>query len=249
MMASTKRDSTRAVSAMVSPRPSCISAPVSMIVSPPSSRMPTSKDTRVRVDGLLEDHRQRPAGERPFGRGRPLRPARLDRGGTDRGCRAASARGIARDRGNAGGRYSVAVMSRKRAVIRRMRLAVRLRRAARSWRAGCLEPRRTPSSISSSRDDQRRQQPHDIVAGRDHEHVARRGRRRRNRPAARAAEAEHQPFAAHFGDDVGMAVLRAPASLCLQQQALARDRRRESRRRAPRRARRCRPAMASGLPP
>src|SRR6185295_11472752 len=36
---------------MVSPRPSCISAPVSMMDSPPSWRMPTSNDTRVRVDG------------------------------------------------------------------------------------------------------------------------------------------------------------------------------------------------------
>src|SRR5580658_6063706 len=51
MMTSTKRDSTRAVSAMVSPRPSCISAPVSMIASPPSSRIPTSNETRVRVEG------------------------------------------------------------------------------------------------------------------------------------------------------------------------------------------------------
>ena len=52
MTTSTKRDITRAVSAMDSPRPSCISAPVSMSVSPPSSRMPTSKEMRVRVDGL-----------------------------------------------------------------------------------------------------------------------------------------------------------------------------------------------------
>src|SRR5690606_5726356 len=37
---------------MVSLRPSCISEPVSMIVSPPSWRMPTSKDTRVRVEGF-----------------------------------------------------------------------------------------------------------------------------------------------------------------------------------------------------
>ncbi|MGY4346821.1 hypothetical protein ACVWXM_003288 [Bradyrhizobium sp. GM7.3] len=39
------------MSAMVSPRPSCISAPVSMMGSPPSWRMATSKDTRVRVEG------------------------------------------------------------------------------------------------------------------------------------------------------------------------------------------------------
>src|SRR5581483_11363525 len=37
---------------MVSPRPSCVSVRPSMIVWPPSSRMPTSNDTRVRVDGF-----------------------------------------------------------------------------------------------------------------------------------------------------------------------------------------------------
>ena len=52
MIASTKRDSTRAVSAMVSPWPSCISAPESTSVSPPICRMPTSKLTRVRVEGF-----------------------------------------------------------------------------------------------------------------------------------------------------------------------------------------------------
>jgi hypothetical protein len=37
---------------MVSPRPSCVSPRPSMIVWPPSSRMPTSNDTRVRVEGF-----------------------------------------------------------------------------------------------------------------------------------------------------------------------------------------------------
>src|SRR4029077_8359366 len=37
---------------MVSPRPSWVSVRPSMIVWPPSSRMPTSNDTRVRVDGF-----------------------------------------------------------------------------------------------------------------------------------------------------------------------------------------------------
>src|ERR1700740_3430816 len=37
---------------MVSPRPSCVSVRPSMMVWPPSSRMPTSNDTRVRVDGF-----------------------------------------------------------------------------------------------------------------------------------------------------------------------------------------------------
>ncbi len=51
MIASTYRDSTRAVSAMVSPRPSWVSRPDSTITSPPSCRTPTSKLTRVRVLG------------------------------------------------------------------------------------------------------------------------------------------------------------------------------------------------------
>src|SRR5918993_5846681 len=37
---------------MVSPRPSWVSPRPSMIVWPPSSRMPTSNDTRVRVEGF-----------------------------------------------------------------------------------------------------------------------------------------------------------------------------------------------------
>src|SRR5262245_30075649 len=37
---------------MVSPRPSWVSVRPSMMVWPPSSRMPTSNDTRVRVDGF-----------------------------------------------------------------------------------------------------------------------------------------------------------------------------------------------------
>ena len=40
------------MSAMVSPWPSCISLPDSTIVSPPIWRTPTSKETRVRVEGF-----------------------------------------------------------------------------------------------------------------------------------------------------------------------------------------------------
>ena len=40
------------MSAIVSPRPSWVSVRPSMIVWPPSSRMPTSNDTRVRVEGF-----------------------------------------------------------------------------------------------------------------------------------------------------------------------------------------------------
>ena len=50
-MASTNRDNTFAVSSIVSPRPSCMSRPASTTGWPPSRAMPTSNDTRVRVDG------------------------------------------------------------------------------------------------------------------------------------------------------------------------------------------------------
>ncbi len=48
--ASTMRESTRAVSSMDSPRPSCMSAAVAMVTAPPSWRMPASKEKRVRVE-------------------------------------------------------------------------------------------------------------------------------------------------------------------------------------------------------
>ena len=65
----------------VSPRPNCISAPVSMIVSPPSSRMATSKETRVRVEGLSNTMPRNLPASGLFGRGRALDAPRLDRGG------------------------------------------------------------------------------------------------------------------------------------------------------------------------
>ena len=53
------RPKTRAVSLIGSPRPSWMSAALRNITWPPSSRMPTSKDTRVRRRRLGEH--QRPA--------------------------------------------------------------------------------------------------------------------------------------------------------------------------------------------
>ena len=49
---STYREITRAVSAMVSPRPSCKSALFRTTTSPPSCFIPTSNETRVRVEGF-----------------------------------------------------------------------------------------------------------------------------------------------------------------------------------------------------
>ncbi len=51
-IAATCRSSTRAVSAAGSPRPSCADWASMTSGWPPSSAMPTAKDTRVLVDGL-----------------------------------------------------------------------------------------------------------------------------------------------------------------------------------------------------
>src|SRR6202022_3194822 len=54
MMPSTYRDSTRAVSAIGSPRPSCTSRGERNSACPPSCHAPTSNDTRVRVDDFIK---------------------------------------------------------------------------------------------------------------------------------------------------------------------------------------------------
>ena len=48
--ASTMRDSTLAVSSIVSPRPNCMSDEVEMIAAPPNCRMAASNEKRVRVE-------------------------------------------------------------------------------------------------------------------------------------------------------------------------------------------------------
>src|ERR1051325_11029667 len=54
MMPSTYRESTRAVSAIGSPRPSCTSRGDRNKASPPSWYVPTSNETRVRVDDFMK---------------------------------------------------------------------------------------------------------------------------------------------------------------------------------------------------
>ena len=61
---STIRLMTRAVSSIGSARPSWLSPVVRFTTEPPIWYMPASKLTRVRVDGLLEDHRQRAVDQR-----------------------------------------------------------------------------------------------------------------------------------------------------------------------------------------
>ena len=53
IMPSTMRDITLAVSDIGSPRPSCISLPLKNMACPPSCCIPVSKETRVRVEDLV----------------------------------------------------------------------------------------------------------------------------------------------------------------------------------------------------
>ena len=61
---STMREMTRATSSIGSPRDSCVSPRFRLIAMPPSWFMPASNDTRVRVTGLLEHHRERAVAQR-----------------------------------------------------------------------------------------------------------------------------------------------------------------------------------------
>ena len=221
MMASTKRDSTRAVSASVSPRPSCISCAVSRIASPPSWRMATSNETRVRVEGLSNTIAS-------------VLPASGD--AFDRRARAAFiARLLSISPASTG--FGMSVRSRKCrtpfAVMTPPLAGARVR--LRQARAGAVD---TPDRFGNFllADDQRRQQPHHIVAGGDRDHllgaqfVDHLGGLRNH------AQADQQAFAAHFGDHRGMAVLQFGQPL-LEQQGVPAARARGSRRRSRRRAR------------
>src|SRR5215472_2572554 len=79
MIASTMRESTRAVSSTVSPRPSCMSLCVAMIEAPPSCRIAASNENQVRVEffwKIIASTRSRPGASgstRPFGQ--PARAA------------------------------------------------------------------------------------------------------------------------------------------------------------------------------
>ena len=163
-------------------------APVSMIVSPPSSRMPTSKETRVRVDGLSKIM----ASVRPASgfsaRWRVRRSAFSRR--PRRGCRGAS-------------RASMSARSRKwRTMAVSLAFGLRLDRRARR------APRRSGAiALVDLRlgDDQRRQEADDVLAGADAEQALRRASRRRRRPTGTTQRTpSEQALAAHLVDDVGM---------------------------------------------
>ena len=161
---------------MVSPRPSCISGPVSVIDSPPSWRMPTSNDTRVRVDGLSKIMAMvLPASGFAAARAPPF-----------------MARLVSMiPRSSAGG---TSIRSRK------WRMPFAAHPAAPCLRAPCCA-RSTATQARSSRadglghlglgDDQRRHQPHDVVAGQRPKAASRRGRRR---PARRSEPRHFSPI-------------------------------------------------------
>ena len=71
-------------------------------------------------------------------------------------------------------------------------------------RGGSLSSRATASSISVVLDDERRQQAHDILAGRNDEHVLGARGDGEIRVGHVELQAQQQALAAHFGDDVGI---------------------------------------------
>ena len=173
-----------------------------MMASPPSWRMATSNDTRVRVEGrskiiasvLPASGRSAsgPGFRRPSWRARPRRSC-------------ASPRPACRSDRESGGRAHWAASS------------AAPWRATRLSRAQARSSRVIASAISALADDQRRQQPHDIVAGRDGDHFL--GAQRIDQFAGRnhGAKTDQQSFAAHFGDQRRIAVLDLGEPLLQQQ--------------------------------
>ena len=104
------------------------------------------------------------------------------------------------------------------------------------------------SPISLVGDDQRRQQPHDIVAGGDRQHLL--GAQRVDHLGAGGTmpQAEQQALAAHLGDHRAVAILDLGEPLLEQQRHLA-ARRRGSRRPSITSSTALPTAIASGLPP
>ena len=220
MMASTKRDSTRAVSAMVSPWPSCISAPDSTSVSPPIWRMPTSKLTRVRVEGFSKTSAT-------------TRPASgCSASGSPRGVRRAPPSSPRHGRGSPR-RSAAGVVCRSRKCLtpppRRAAAAASSRRRPSSASASVRFSGGSSRTTLSAADDQ---DPL-VVAGAHHLGVR-----------DPALEAEHQPLAAHPRRPPG-ARRRAPRAPGGSGPRAA-DLVEEFRRRHPRPSPRCRPRRRAG---
>ena len=150
--------------------------------------MATSNDTRVRVDGLLEDHGERLAGERVLDalRRRSAFKARL-----------------------------VSIMPRRSALrdvgqIEEMANAVRAHPAAPCFArmqrrgdagAGAVDARERFRDLGLA-DDQRRQEAHHVVAGRHRNHLLGAQLVHELRARHYRAQADQQSLAAHLGDDL-----------------------------------------------
>src|SRR5580700_6034805 len=203
---------------MVSPRPSCISWPVSTMVSPPSWRIATSKETRVRVEGLSKIIASiLPARPPPH----PSRPDALreEVGGARRSF--FMARLTSMMTRNASGAMSI--KSRKwrgEAVTASHHGGLLVVRGSFDPLCRAVDPGGGLGDLALL-DDQRRQQAHHIVARRDREQVL--GAQRIDEFAVRTRrdEAEQQALAAHLRDDARMAVHDLGETLAEQDGALA----------------------------
>ena len=188
---------------MVSSRASCISLPVSIRVVPPSCRAAMSKEMRVRVDCLSKiiastlPSSGRSASGTPLGRpsARLLAaPWRRRSGRAAWRCRDRT------DPGNAGAGCSAGAF------------------IGRPLSCGSLPARRrlrsssaTPSRASSSLKVKRRQQPHHIVAGRQHDQAVRARRVDEFAVGHFHLQSQHQALAAHAFEHRRMPATSAPS--------------------------------------
>ena len=143
-------------------------------------------DARARR-GLLEDHRQRLAGERPLVRAGAS--AFMARASIDH-----PAQVLGRDVDQ------IEEMADRRHLAPPLAWRAASCAARSSRRAGAVEPGDALGDLRLA-DDQRRQQPHDVVAGGDGDHLL--GAQRIDELAGRhhRAQADQQALAAHLRDD------------------------------------------------
>ena len=173
--------------------------------APPSWRMATSKDTRVRVDGFSKIIASIVSGERCRRRPRPA-PC----------CAAFMALRMSRmPRSVLASSVEIEEMPVRHRLTPGTRPAERkLSPCGRAARSSARPGVRVASAISSSVDDQRRQQAHDIVAAADAQQLLGERRLARTRRSATVQlDADQQALAAHVLDerrDARPSALQAP---------------------------------------
>src|SRR5512144_973390 len=163
---------------MLSPRPSCEASSLNATTCPPNCRIPTSNDTRVRVEGFSKII----ASVRPASRWVAcLRERLID---------------------NPRSRIRLSVVSSSRSMSRKCLGAVISRRFCRKLRASVLDDAARLLDLPLA-DDQRGQQAHHVVARGNGQQTSFEQLADHGPVADYAFQPEHQTHAADFGDHPG----------------------------------------------